>query len=82
MIVVTAGAAVSTVAAPEEVTQTVDDIDPPDPSNMMRFSAFLCTQAAPQRVWLKETALKNIEPMSMTRDTSHREMSVLKARAS
>ena len=56
---------------------SVRDIDPGEPSNIISFVAFECTQAAPQSLCLNDVAFRNILFMLPTLDTSHREMSVL-----
>ena len=53
-----------------------------DPVNMPSFFAAESTQAASHNVRLNDVALKNILVMSVTRDTSHFEMSTLKDVAS
>ena len=57
---------------------TAFDIDPGDPVNMSFLLALELTQSRPQSFWLNEGALKNIESMSVTLDTSHLERSPLK----
>ena len=58
--------------------QTVEDIDPDvPPSNIDAFSAVECTQAGAHSFCVNEDAPKNIERMSTTFDTSHREISLL-----
>ena len=57
------------------------EIDPYDPRNMSVLSAFKLTQAAPHSERLKDFALVNMAPMSVTRATFHVEMSPLKAAA-
>ena len=60
------------------MVQTVDDIDPEEPSNIFACLAFELTQAGPQSWWAKSFAPKNIPCMSFTLDTSHFDRSPLK----
>ena len=53
-------------------------IDPPEFINMEPLFAVEATQAAPQSVCAKEDAPENILRMSVTLDTSHLEISMLK----
>ena len=53
------------------IVQTVDDIDPDVPANMIVFFAFECTHAPPQSFRLKNVAPQNMPYMSFTLDTSH-----------
>ena len=60
---------------------TIDDIDPGDPVNILVFIAFEFTQKAPQSVWRKETAERNISRKSITADIAHADRFWLKDRA-
>ena len=53
------------------------DIDPDDPVNIFVLLAFELTHSIPQSFWLNASALKNIESMLVTLDTSHFERSLL-----
>ena len=57
--------------------QSVGDIDPDVPANMILFFAFEWTHADPQRLRLNNVAPQNIPYMSFTLDTSHFERSPL-----
>ena len=57
---------------------TVRDIDPRDPPNIKFLLAFERTQGAPQSVCLNAVASENMPFISVTRDTPHFEMSILK----
>ena len=56
---------------------TVLDIDPDVVENISALLACEWTQAAPQSVWLNDTALENMLSMLVTLETSHLEMSML-----
>ena len=60
------------------LSHTAVGIDPEEPPNMRRLSAFEWTQATPQSICSKDAASKNIPAMSVTRHTSHMEISKLK----
>ena len=56
---------------------TACEIEPDDPWNMRFLLALEFTQAAPQSCWLNEAASRNIRFISVTRDTSHLDISTL-----
>ena len=60
------------------IVQTCDDIDPGDSINISILSAFDFTQVTPHSLRLKVDAPANINPMSVTADTSHVDRSWLK----
>ena len=68
MVEVTAFVVVVVVAV---AVQTVDDIDPGEPVNMLPCVALEFNQETPQSVWSKDVAPWNILSMSVTADTSH-----------
>ena len=81
VVVVVSVVAVVAVVDVVDVAHMVVDIEPDEPTNMTYVSASVCNQAAPQSACSKETASKNIAPISMTFRTFHREMSAVKAEA-
>ena len=56
---------------------TDSDTDPDEPRNIEPFSAFDWTQEAPHSVCSNDPAFKNMPSISVTRDTSHVERSLL-----
>jgi len=69
---------VTAMAGASVDVHTVRDIDPGERTNISFLLAVACTQAASQSVCLNDAAPMNMAPISMTLETSHFEISLLK----